>query len=96
MMLLFFSSLCMVFLLGMQQQNVTHKHHGASVITSMGLALAQVTFIQHTAAGPFWHSALALWLGGALGASLSMVLHGHLIGALSRLRRNGVIGEVVE
>lgn len=92
MMVLFFSTLALVFLLGMQQQNVTHGHHGWSFITSLPIAMANVAFVKLAGVASFWEAVLPMWIGGALGASLSMVVHRRFI---RRARGAGVIGEVV-
>lgn len=72
--MLFFVGLVMVFLLGLQQQHVTHGKHGWSVATSYLLAFAQVTLIQEAVASD-WVGVLLLGTGGAIGASASMVVH---------------------
>lgn len=69
------SSFCLVFLLGFQQQNVTHENHAASIATSFFIALAQTAFIRGAVAGDFWWTVTCLGAGGAAGASLSIVVH---------------------
>lgn len=78
-MTLFISSLCMVFLLGIQQQNVTHEHHGWSLITAYLIAIAQTAFLKEAVAMDYWNAVFLLGTGGALGASLSMVVHKRFI-----------------
>lgn len=89
-MTLFFSSLFLVFLLGIQQQNVTHKLHGWSMVTSFAIALVQVTFIKDTVAGDYWATVLQMGAGGALGASLSIFVHTRWV-----CRPRNVIGEKI-
>jgi hypothetical protein len=79
---IFFSSFCMVFLLGIQQQNIVHGHYFYSAITSMCIAMVQVLFIQGVATGEYWTTVIPLGLGGAIGASCSMLFHRKI------LRRN--------
>lgn len=88
-MALFIASFCLVFLLGLQQQNVTHEYHGWSLVTSYLIAMAQVGFIQITAGGDYLTSVMVSGTGGALGASLSMVVHKQI------RRRRPVIGSRV-
>jgi hypothetical protein len=74
-MLIFISGFIYVFLLGFQQQNITHEHHAKSVIVSYALAAAMYYLIQ----GIFNHPPLIFILlfgsGSALGASLSILAH---------------------
>ncbi len=87
-MIMLASSFCLVFLLGLQQQNVTHQLHGWSVVTSFAIAAAQVVFIKETVSGDYLTSILLLGAGGGLGASASILVHTRWI----RRPRN-VIGE---
>lgn len=88
-MTLFLSSLCLVFLLGMQQQHVTGGHHGWSFLTNYAIAGAQILFVQAAVASDVLLGVLQLGTGGAIGASLSMVVHRRFI------RRRAVIGSEV-
>jgi len=90
-MTLFISSLFLVFLLGIQQQNVTHRMHLWSMVTSFAIAAAQVGFIKLTVAGEYLATVLQMGGGGALGASLSIFVHTRLVN-----RSRNVIGEVVK
>lgn len=93
---LFVSSFCLVFLLGLQQQNVTHEHHGWSVIISFFIAAAQVAFIKQTVITEFLAAVLSLGCGGAIGASLSIVFHKKIVRRKGSRRRNvGLIGKEI-
>ena len=89
-MILFFSALALVFLLGLQQQHITHGKHGWSAITSFAIAAAQVGFVQSTVGTDFATGVLLLGAGGALGASASMIVHRRWI-----CRPRNVIGETL-
>lgn len=73
-MTLFIAGFVTVFLLGMQQQNVTHGKHGWSFVTSYLIAGAQVLMVKESVVAD-WLGVLLLGTGGALGVSLSMVVH---------------------
>ncbi|MBE9538498.1 MAG: hypothetical protein IMF06_05405 [Proteobacteria bacterium] len=89
-MTLFISSFFLIFLLGIQQQNVTHKLHGWSVVTSFAIAAAQVGFIKGTVAGEYVATVLQMGAGGGLGASLSIFVHSRWLH-----RPRNVIGEEI-
>lgn len=78
-MMLFASSFFLVFLLGIQQQNVTHQFYWWSAVTSFAIAIAQVSFIKGTVAGDYLSTVLLMGAGGAVGASLSIYVHTRLI-----------------
>jgi len=86
---LFLSSLALIFLLGLQQQNVTAQWHGYSFLTSFGIAGAQIFFIKSTVSTDLWVGVLAMGLGSAIGASASIVVHNFL------RRRKSVIGKII-
>ena len=71
---LLFIGFLLVFLLGLQQQNVTHEKHLWSAITSYLIAGAQVLLIKESVASD-WAGVMWLGTGGALGASASMIAH---------------------
>lgn len=74
-MLIFIAGFIYVFLLGFQQQNITHEHHGKSVLTSFGLSAATFYLVQGLMANDA--ATFILWYGSgsAIGASLSIVAH---------------------
>jgi hypothetical protein len=77
---LFLSTFFTVFLLGFQQQNVTHGHYWAAAGTSIAIAGAQYTMIDGVAHGGNW---MLMGIGGACGVTLSMWLHKRLLGKKS-------------
>lgn len=73
-MILFLSGFVYVFLLGIQQQNITHEHHGKSVVVSYLLAIATLYMVQGAAGNPL-KFVLLYGSGSAVGASLSIIVH---------------------
>ena len=73
-MILFISGFVYIFLLGIQQQNITHEHHGKSVLVSYLLAVATLYMVQGAQQDPL-HFILLYGTGSALGASLSIIVH---------------------
>ena len=73
-MILFLITFVSVFLLGFQQQNVTHEKYYLAMITSFCIAFAQFTvYREAVTAGTFeW---IYMGLGGALGIVASMIIH---------------------
>ncbi len=73
-MTLFLVGFATIFLLGLQQQHITHERHGWSALTCYAISAAQVVFVKEAGGtdmlGAFW-----LGTGSALGASLSIVVH---------------------
>lgn len=82
----FLSGLLYVFLLGIQQQNITHKQHGWSAVTSFALAAALALVVQGAVQGRLWWFVLLYGAGSAAGASLSIIVHRRWI-------NRGVIGD---
>jgi len=87
---LFFSSMAFIFLLGVQQQNITAQWHGYSFLTSFLIAGAQIVFIKSTVSSDLWIGILTMGLGSALGASASIVAHNFL------RKRRPVIGSLIQ
>lgn len=74
-MIIFLSGFVYVFLLGLQQQNITHEHHGKSIVVSYLLAIATLYMVQGAAQNDPLHFVLLYGTGSALGASLSIIVH---------------------
>jgi hypothetical protein len=73
---IFLSTFFTVFLLGLQQQNVTHEHYWAAAATSVAIAAAQYAMISSVAHGGNW---ILMGCGGACGITLSMYVHKNLV-----------------
>lgn len=73
-MILFTVGFATIFLLGLQQQHITHERHAWSALTCYAIAAAQVMFVKEAGTTDMLGT---LWLGtgSALGASLSIVVH---------------------
>lgn len=78
-----------IFLLGIQQQNITHALHGWSFVTCMLLSLVFALLVRNAVTADLTLFVLQYGLGSALGASLSIIIHRRWI----HRRRDGVIGE---
>lgn len=68
----------MVFLKGLQSQNVIHGHYYAAVVVSLLLAVAEVGLIS-TVALAGWASLPPVALGGCVGILGAMVFHRRFI-----------------
>lgn len=73
--IVFIAGFFYVFLLGFQQQNITHEHHGKSVVTSYLLAFALVFVVQGAVHESRWWFVVLFGSGSAIGASLSILVH---------------------
>lgn len=71
---LFLSAFATVFLLGIQQQNVTGRHYIAAMITSIGIGSAQV-FLWRLVPSANVSEIVATLLGGPVGIVAAMWLH---------------------
>ena len=71
-MTLFFSTMFLTFTLGFQQMNVTRGHYRLAALTSFCIAFAQYWMISGVAHGGSW---VLMGIGGALGVTLSMLVH---------------------
>lgn len=80
---MFFSSLVVVFLLGLQSKNVNRSRYIAAAITSVGISVAQFMFVKYAVNGN-WFVLVVSALGGAIGIVLSIYVHDHHIEKSSR------------
>lgn len=64
----------LVFLRAMQQQNVIGGHYGLAVLTSFGMALAEVSVVLRVVDTGI-AAALYVGAGGALGVTAAMYVH---------------------
>lgn len=76
----------LVFLLGLQQQHITHEKHAWSAVTSYLLAAAQVLLIKEAVVSD-WLGIFWLGTGGAIGASASILVHKRLRALFAPRRR---------
>lgn len=74
-MITFLAGFVYVFLLGFQQQNITHEMHGKSIAVSYLLALATLYVVQGAVQDDPLMFVLLYGTGSALGASLSIIIH---------------------
>lgn len=76
---MFASSLCVVFLLGIQSKNVMNSRYLAAVLTSAGINVAQFIFVKYAAAGAL--STLAVTTaGGCTGIACAILFYDHVLG----------------
>lgn len=68
------STFVLVFLRGIQQQNVIHGNYIFAAITPFAIAAAEVATILWISAGG-WLSVLPVGIGGSLGIVTSMIIH---------------------
>jgi len=73
-MTLFFTTFIGVFLLGWQQQNVTHLNYKLAALTSMCIALTQFLMFKAVMVSDYI-GVLYMGVGGSMGITLSMYLH---------------------
>lgn len=73
----FAASFALVGIKAAQQLNVMHHRLGAIWPTGLAFAVAEFAVVVRVAKGEPW-VILPLWLGGALGCTVSMVLHKRL------------------
>lgn len=72
---IFIAGFAWVFLLGVQQQNITGEHHIASATVSYALAFVFAILIQGMTSVSLLAFTLLYGTGSALGASLSIIFH---------------------
>lgn len=68
------ASFVMVFLKGMQTQNIIHKNYKAAIVVSYLMAVADIALISLIVSGG-WDMVLPIGTGGTLGIICSMYLH---------------------
>jgi len=73
------STMFMVFLRAIQQQNVIHGYYKWAAVTSYALAVAEVSVI-YIVATVGYNSVIYVGTGGAIGVVLSMYVHRKWIG----------------
>lgn len=71
---LFLSAFVTVFLLGIQQQNVTGRHYVAAIVTSLGIGAAQI-FLWRLIPTASTSEIIATLAGGPVGIVAAMYLH---------------------
>jgi len=74
MILLTFSTVCLVFLRAFQTQNVMHGYYWTSVFTSYLMAIGEVAVVLFVV-DEGWASIPWVGTGGAIGVTLSMYIH---------------------
>lgn len=74
----FVASLIMVFLKGMQTQNVIHKNYKSAIIVSYLMAVADIAIIGLIVNGG-WDMLLPIGTGGTLGIVCSMYMHARFV-----------------
>lgn len=72
------SSFAIVFLRGIQQQNVIHKNYGLAALTSYGLAICEVAVLL-IVVDKGWSAVPFVGTGGALGVTAAMWTHGRYL-----------------
>jgi uncharacterized membrane protein YfcA len=75
---LFLSAFSTVFLLGIQQQNVSGRHYFAAIITSIGIGAAQI-FLWRLVPDADAGQIAATLAGGPVGIVAAMYLHPRLL-----------------
>ena len=80
-----FACFCVVALRAFQQQNVIHRCYRLAMVTSYGLAFADIAIVL-SVVSMGWAAALWIGTGGALGVVFAMYVHAkyfqkHLVGA---------------
>ena len=68
---MFFASMAVVFLLGLQSKNVNQSRYLSAIVTSFGISVANFTFVKYASHG----GALSFWVsaaGGCIGIALSI------------------------
>lgn len=76
--LMFLSSFCMVFLLGLQSRNVNQGRYMAAVLTSAGINLANFLFVKFAADGGLLSLAI-ITAGGCSGVASSIWFYQNVI-----------------
>jgi hypothetical protein len=74
----FLASFVMVFLKGMQTQNVIHKNYKSAIVVSYAMAVADIAIISLIVSGG-WDMLLPIGTGGTLGIVGSMYIHSRYI-----------------
>ena len=72
--IIFIATLFLVFLRGIQQQNVIHGHYIMASLTPYLIAIGEVTSVLYVV-DIGWSSIPYVGTGGAVGITLSMYLH---------------------
>jgi hypothetical protein len=72
--ILFTSAFVTVFLLGIQQQNVSGRHYLAAIVTSLGIGAAQI-FLWRLVPTANLGEIIATLAGGPVGIVAAMYLH---------------------
>lgn len=72
--MILFVTFISIFMLGFQQQNVTHGHYWMAAGTSFMIALSQFALYKMAVAGDIY-DALLMGVGGAAGITASMASH---------------------
>ena len=75
---LFASAFVTVFLLGVQQKNVSGDHYRAAIVTSLGIGAAQI-FLWRLIPSASPLEIVATLAGGPVGIVCAMVFHPHII-----------------
>lgn len=73
-----FAVFCLVMLRSIQQQNIIHRLYKWAVITSYGIAYAEITLILYVVKQG-WAAGLWVGTGGALGVCAAMYIHKRFI-----------------
>lgn len=68
------SAFCIVFLLGIQQQNVHGRHYRTAAITSIGIGLAQI-YLWRNIPSATGSEVIATLAGGPIGIVCAMYFH---------------------
>lgn len=72
--LMFVSSYCAVFLLGIQSKNVMASRYLAAVVTSAGISLSQFLFVKYAASGD-WTILAVTTAGGCSGIATAIAFY---------------------
>jgi len=76
--ILLFSAILLVFMRGLQQQNVIHRFYWWAVFTSYLIAIGEVAIV-YNVAQVGWIAVPWVGTGGAIGITLSMYIHNRWI-----------------
>lgn len=77
-MAMFFANFFVVFLLVLQSKNVMQSRYVAAVVTSVGISIANFTFIKYAASGTL-DAFTVCAIGGCLGIAASIWFYDNLI-----------------
>ena len=81
------ATFALVFLRGIQQQNVIHGHYFWAAITPYAIAMAEVAFVLWVV-DLGWSSVPWVGTGGAMGVTLAMFTHRKISGRTRNAIRN--------